>query len=125
MANSCSRQLEDKRNRRVAAIEAFKISDQSTLDLRNKLKEEEKARRSADLALESAQWQAEDQRILCRKDEDQLAVAKWQIESLKKKLEGVVKAKDTMEKARDGAMKARVEAKRAKEQVEETKEQAE
>ena len=30
MTNSCSRQLEDKRNKRVAAVEAFKIADQST-----------------------------------------------------------------------------------------------
>ena len=52
MANSCSRQLEDERNRQVMAVEAFKIADQSTQDLRNKLEEEEKARRSADSALE-------------------------------------------------------------------------
>ena len=76
MANSCNRQLEDERNRRVAAVEAFNIADQSTQDVRNKLKEEEKARRSADLALESAQKQAEDQRTLCRKAKDQLAAAK-------------------------------------------------
>ena len=30
MANNCSRQLEDERNRRVAAVEAFNIADQST-----------------------------------------------------------------------------------------------
>ena len=110
MANSCSRQLEDERNMRVAAVEAFDIVDQSTQDLRNKLKDEEKVTRSANSALESAQKQAEDQKLLCRKAEDQLATAKGQIESLKKKLEGVVKAKDTMEKARDEAVKARAEA---------------
>ena len=55
MANSCSRQLEDERNMRVAAVEAFDIVDQSTQDLRNKLKDEEKVRKSADSALESAQ----------------------------------------------------------------------
>ena len=60
MANSCNRQLEDERNRCVAAVEAFNIADQSTQDLRNKLKEEEKVRRSADSALESAHKQAED-----------------------------------------------------------------
>ena len=41
MANSCSRQLEDERNRRVAVVEAFNIADQSTQDLRNKLNEKE------------------------------------------------------------------------------------
>ena len=86
MANSCSRQLEDERNRQVTAVEAFKIADQSTLDLRNKLEEEEKVRTSADSAMESAQRQAKDQRIFCRKAEDQLATAKRQIESLKKKI---------------------------------------
>ena len=30
MTNNCSRQLEDERNRRVAAVEAFNIADQST-----------------------------------------------------------------------------------------------
>ena len=60
IATNCSRQLEDERNRHVMAIEAFNIADQSTQDLRNKLKDEEKARRSADSALESAQKQAED-----------------------------------------------------------------
>ena len=115
MANSCNRQLEDKRNRRVVAIEAFNIVDQSTQDLRNKLKEKEKARKSADSALESTQKQAEDQKLLCRKVEDQSVAAKGQIESLKKKLEGVMKTKDTMEKAKDEVVKARAEAEKARE----------
>ena len=54
MANSSSKQLEDERNRQVAVVEAFKIADQSTQDLRHKLEEEERARKSADSALESA-----------------------------------------------------------------------
>ena len=54
MANNCSRQLEDERNRRVATIEAFKIANQSTQDLRHKLEKEERARQSGDSALESA-----------------------------------------------------------------------
>ena len=72
-------------------------------------------RRSADLALESTRRQAKDQRTLCCKVEDQLAVAKGKIESLKKKLESAVKAKDSMEKARDEAVKARAEAEKARE----------
>ena len=122
MANSCSRQLEDERARRVAIVEAFNIADQFTQDLRNKLKDEEKARRSADSILEGTQKQAEDQRLLLRKAEDQLAAAKGQIEALKKKLVGAEKAKDIIEKARDDAMKARAEAEKAKELAEETKE---
>ena len=53
MANSSSKQLEDERNRQVAVVEAFKIADQSTQDLRHKLEEEERARKSTDSALES------------------------------------------------------------------------
>ena len=53
MANNYSKQLEDERNRGVAIVEAFNIADQSPQDLRNKLMEEEKARRNADSALES------------------------------------------------------------------------
>ena len=125
MANSCSRQLEDERARRVAVVEAFNIVDQFTQDLRNKLQEEERARRSADLALKGAQKQAQAQRLLLRKAEDQLAATKGQIEALKKKLVGAEKAKDTMEMARDEAVKAREVAEKAKELAEETKEWAE
>ena len=58
-------------------------------------------RKSADLALESTQRQAKDQRTLCCKVEDQLAAAKGQIESLKKKLESAVKARAEAEKAKE------------------------
>ena len=54
MANSSSKQLEDGRNRQVAVVEAFKIADQSTQDLRHKLEKEERARKSTNSALESA-----------------------------------------------------------------------
>ena len=50
----------------MAPVESFNITDQSNKDLRNKLKEEEQARRNADSALKGAQKQAEDQRLLLR-----------------------------------------------------------
>ena len=53
--NSCYRQLDDKKNRHVAAVESFNIADQSNKDLRNKLTKEEKARKSAESVLEGAQ----------------------------------------------------------------------
>ena len=56
--------MDDERNRHVAVVDAFNIVDQSNEDLRKKLKEEEQARRSAEFALEGAQKQAEDQRLL-------------------------------------------------------------
>ena len=55
ITNSGYHQLDDERNRRMAVVEFFNIVDQSNKDLRKKLKEEEQARRSADLALEGAQ----------------------------------------------------------------------
>ena len=66
ITNSCYQQLDDERKRRVAAVQSFNIADQSNKDLRKKLTEEEKARKSADSALESAQRQAEEQRQLLR-----------------------------------------------------------
>ena len=53
--NSCYRQLDDERNRRVAAVESFNIADQSNKDLKSKLTEEERLRKSAESALESPQ----------------------------------------------------------------------
>ena len=52
ITNSCYRQLDDERTRRVAAVESFNIADQSNKDLRNKLIVEERARKSAESALE-------------------------------------------------------------------------
>ena len=89
------------------------------------MKDEERARRSADSALESAQKQTKDQRLLLCKIEDQLVAAKGQIESLKKKLAGAEKAKDSMEKAKDKAVSSCAEAKKVRKLAEETKERAE
>ena len=60
----------------MAAVKAFNITDQSNQDLRQNLKEEEQARKSADSALASAQKQAEDQRLLVRGAKEQLVSSK-------------------------------------------------
>ena len=57
-------------------MQSFKIADQSNKDLRKKLIEEEKARKNADSALESAHKQAEEQRLLLRDANEQLASSK-------------------------------------------------
>ena len=44
----------------MAVVESFNIANQSNKVLRNKLKEEEQARRSADSVLEGAQKQSKD-----------------------------------------------------------------
>ena len=60
----------------MAIVESFNIADQSNKDLRKRLKMEEQARRSANSALEGAQKQAKDQRLLLRDAKEQLASSK-------------------------------------------------
>ena len=79
--------MDDERKRRVSIVQSFNIANQSTKDLRKKLAEEEKARKNADSALESAQRQAEEQRQLLCEAKDQLVSSKEEIAALKKKLE--------------------------------------
>ena len=52
ITHSCYQQLDDERTRCVATVQSFNIADQSSKDLRKKLTEEERARKSANLALE-------------------------------------------------------------------------
>ena len=65
----------------------FNIAYQSIKDLRKKLAEEEKVKKSANAALEGAERQAEEQRQLLREAKDQLASSQEQMVALKKKLE--------------------------------------
>ena len=78
ITNSFYQQLDDERKRRVAAVQTLNIADQSNVELRKKLANEEHACKSADSALESAQRQAEDQRKRLRKANDQLATSRDQ-----------------------------------------------
>ena len=73
ITNSCYQQLDDERKRRVTAVQSFNITNQSIEDLRKKLAEEEKVRKSADSALEGVERQAEEQRQLLREAKEQLA----------------------------------------------------
>ena len=101
----------------MAAMESFNIADQFNKDLRNKLKEEEQARRSAVSALEGAQKQAEDQRLLLCDAKEQLAYSKEQIAALQKKLEEVQKLKDQAKRSNDEAEKAKKEAEKAQDEA--------
>ena len=56
-------------------------------ELKSKLLEEERERKSAAIALDIAERQAEGQRVLLPNTEDQLAASKAQITTLKMKLE--------------------------------------
>ena len=68
-------------------MQTLTIAENSNTDLRKKLTVEEQARKSADLALEGAERQADSQRKLAREASDQLAAFKEQLAALKKQLE--------------------------------------
>ena len=53
--HSVSQQLDDERKRRVAAVQTLTIAENSNADLKQKLKEEEQARKSAESALKGAE----------------------------------------------------------------------
>ena len=84
MTNSFSQQLDDKRKRRVVAVQTLTIAENSNVDLRKKLIAKEQARKSADAALKSAERQAESQRKLTNEANEQLAAYKEQLVALKK-----------------------------------------
>ena len=91
-------------------MDAFQVAKKSIQELKAKLTEEERERKSAAATLDSAERQAKGQRVLLRNADDQLAASKKQILALKKKLEEVQKAKDQAEKAKEEAEKAMEEA---------------
>ena len=118
ITNSYYQQLDNVRRRHVADVQSFNFVDQINADLRKKLTDEEKARKSADSALESAERQVEDQRQRFREANDQLASSKEQIAALRKKLEKPQKLKDRAEKLRAEAEKAKIEAEKARNETE-------
>ena len=70
MSNSFSQQLDEERKMRAAAVQTLTIAENSNTDLNKRLTAEEQARKSADAALEGAERQAERQRKLARKAND-------------------------------------------------------
>ncbi|KAK9989227.1 hypothetical protein SO802_029466 [Lithocarpus litseifolius] len=97
------RRAKDKEARRIFTVDAFRVAEKSIQELHTKLVEEEREKKSAAAALDSAKRQAEGQRVLLRKVEDQLASSKQQIITLQKKLEEAQKAKELAEKAKEEA----------------------
>ena len=59
MTNSICQQLDDKRKRRVVAVQTLAVAENSNTDLKKRLTAEEQARKSADSTLEGAERQAE------------------------------------------------------------------
>ena len=99
-------------------MQTLNIAEQSNAELKNKLANEEHARKSADSALEGAQRQAEDQRKLTREATDQLAASNEQLATLRKQLEEAQKLRDQAEKAKAEVEKAKAEAEKEKDEAE-------
>ena len=95
--------MKEEEGRHNAVMEAFNVAERSIQELKRKLQEEERERKSAATALDSTEKQAEGQRVLFCNAEDQLAASKTQIVALKKKLKEAEKARELAEKARDQA----------------------
>ena len=64
MYHSVSQQLDEERKRRSTAVQTLSIVENNNADLKQKLKAEEQARKSAEAALKGTETQAESQRKL-------------------------------------------------------------
>ena len=91
--------MKKEEGRRNVVMEAFSMAEKSNQELKKKLQEEEKERKYAVAALGNVEKQVENQRLLLRTVEDNLATFRTQIVELKKKLEEVEKARVLIKKA--------------------------
>ena len=79
--------MDEERKRRATAVQTLAMAKNNNAELKKKLTAEEQAWKSADLALEGAEKQAESQRKLAREANDQLAASKEQLATFRKQLE--------------------------------------
>ena len=98
-------------------MQTLAIAENSNTELKKKLIVNEQARKSAYLALEGAERQAESQRKLAREANDQLVASKEQLATLKKKLEEAQRLRDQAEKAKVETEKAKAKAEREKDEA--------
>ena len=70
MTNSLYQQVDEERKRRAVVVQTLAIAENSNTDLKKKLTAEEQARKSVDVALESAERQAKSQRKLVHEAND-------------------------------------------------------
>ena len=96
-------QMKEEEGRHNVTVDAFHVAKKNNQELKNKLAESERDRKSAEATLDSAKRQAKGQRVLLCQVEDQLAASKQQIITLKKKLEETKEARDQAKKAKDQA----------------------
>ena len=67
MYHFVSQQLDEERKRRSTTVQTLSIAKNSNADFKQKLKTEEQARKSADVASKGAETQAESQKKLANK----------------------------------------------------------
>ena len=84
MLNSSHWMIKEKEGRRIVAIDAFNMAKKRIQELKNKLAEANRDKKSAKAALEGAERQAEGQRRQLHQTKDLLATSKEQITALKK-----------------------------------------
>ena len=99
-------------------MQTLAIVEDSNIDLRQKLKAEEQARKSSNSALKGAETQVESQRKLANEVKGQLVAAKEQMAALKQQLEEANKLKDLAEKAKLQVEEDKVKAEKEKDEVE-------
>ena len=76
MVNYSHRKMKEEEGRRIAVVDAFHVVEKSIQELKSKLIEEERERKSVTVALDSAERHAEGQRVLLCNAEDQLTASK-------------------------------------------------
>ena len=83
MVNYSHRKLKEEEGRQIAALNAFHMAEKSNQELKSKLIEEERERKSAATALDSAKRKIKGQHVLLHNVEDQLATSKKHTIALK------------------------------------------
>ena len=118
MYYSVSQQLDEERKQRSTAVQTLTITENNNADLKQKLKAEEQAKKSADVALKGVVAQAESQRKLANKAKEQLATSKEQVAALKQQLEEANKLKDQAEKDKRQAKEGKIKAEKERDEAE-------
>ena len=76
MVSSSHHMYKKEEGRQIAAVKAFQVVEKSNQDLKAKLIEEKRERKSTAATLDNIERQAEGQRVLLHNAEDQLAASK-------------------------------------------------
>ena len=89
--------MKEEKGWRVAAMKAFKLAEKKSQDLKAKLVEADRDKKSAEATLGGVERQIEAQCKQLRQAEDEISIARSQIKILMKKLEKAEKAKEQAE----------------------------